>query len=512
VVPVVGLVEGVVKSANSKRWEYIPGSEISAMVANGWNGRPVLPDHPQVDGNYVLANNPDILEKYRFGELFNTSTSDEKLTFEAWLDADRASVVGPDAVSVVERAKAGQPIEISIGALMEAEEKSGTFDGKPYDAIWRNIVGDHLAMLQEGRRGACNNDMGCGAPRFAAEEFQMADTNETDDKKKTLRERLMSLITFKSGKAEADTSDSDLRSMLSQALRAVEPGYMGIDSVFPNEKLVVYAVMPKDEFQLFRRSYEVNSGEVKLAKEKEEVKPVTRYEPLSEAAPAPCGCRNNAEGEQNMKTKAERVKALIDNPKMKLAKESQAALEASPDTVIDSLEQAAVVLEAGGGTAREPEGEKGGDKSGQSSVSSNPAQQGDKSGQTGSQTGSETDATRHNSSRVLSMEEFLASAPPELRDGFRATAAFAKEHKAAAIKVLKESKRCDYSDAELEAMDVVALEKMAKLVGATVPATGRVDYMPQGVRSNVGETQEETVPDPPDFYQDIRVAAAGTKK
>lgn len=504
VVPVVGLVEGVVRSANSKRPEFVPGDEIMAS-ANSWNGRPVVPAHPRVNGEYVLANSPELLEKYQFGMLFNSVGEDNKLKFEAWLDADRASVVGPDAVSVIERARASQPIEISVGVMMHVEEKVGEYNGEKYEGIWHNLSSDHLAMLAEGVRGACSNDMGCGAPRFAE-----ADPMADDKDKKTLRQRLLDIITFRSNKSEADMSDSDLRRGISEALRAVEPGYLGIDSVFPSEQLVVYATMPEQELLLFRREYSLNDdGSIKLEKAKEEVRPVTRYEPLSASAEPPCGCgtRHN-EGEANMKTKAERVKALIENPAMKLAKDSQAALEASPDTVIDSLELAAGVLAAGGGTANPP-----GATPPATPPASVPAAGSNPPASTPPAAGSTPPAgappaggegTRHaEAPRVLSMEEYINQAPPDMREGLRAVAAETKTRKTAAIKMLTESGRCDYTEAELQVMEVGAVEKMAKLVGGKKTA---VDYGPNGIRANTGTEGHEGVPAPVNLYKSIRVA------
>lgn len=495
VVPVVGLVEGVVRSANSKRPEFIPADEIMASV-HTWNGRPVIPEHPRVNGEYVLANSPELLEKLQFGMLFNSVGEDKKLKFEAWLDADRASIVGPTAVSVIDRARKGEPIEVSIGVMMQVEDKEGEFNGEKYEGIWHNLASDHLAMLAEGVRGACSNDMGCGAPRFAE-----ADPMAEDKDKKTLRQRLLDIITFRSNKSEADMSDSDLRRGIGEALRAVEPGYLGIDSVFPSEQLVVYATMPEQELLLFRREYNINDdGSIKLEKTKEEVRPVTRYEPLSASAEPPCGCgQRHNEGEQHMKTKAERVKALIDNAKMKLAKDSQAALEASPDTVIDSLEAAAAVLETGGATANPP-----------APAAAAPAATTSTEATTGEQRNNAAAAAPAAAApapapRVLTMEEYINQAPLELRDGLRATAALTKSEKTANIKVLTESGRCDYTAAELEAMDAPSVARMAKLVGGKA-ANRQVDYSANGIRANTGTEGHEGVPAPADLYSAVRVA------
>ena len=82
-------------------------------------------------------------------------------------------------------------------------------------------------------------------------------TNTLQEKTPTLRERLLSLFSFRSGQNEEDISDTDLRRLLYNELRKVEPAFLDVDSVFASEGLVVYAVNPEDSISLYRRSYEL---------------------------------------------------------------------------------------------------------------------------------------------------------------------------------------------------------------------------------------------------------------
>jgi hypothetical protein len=132
-------------------------------------------------------------------------------------------------------------------------------------------------------------------------------------------------------------SDADLRGALDKALRSSEPGYLGIDSVFPGDALVVYAVAPDDNLLLMRRSYDLAAdGSVTLGKGAEEVRPVTRYEPVNAQAAAPCGCGGTStSGGGEMK---EKVKALIACPKTPFTDADVTYLEGLSEERLTALE------------------------------------------------------------------------------------------------------------------------------------------------------------------------------
>ena len=164
VVPVVALVEGVLQGMNADVPELALSSEFG-RAPQGWDGRPVVMNHPVVNGLPVSANSPAILEEYAFGMLFNTRIEDNKLKTEAWLDTVRALELGGDIQSTVERIQNDTVVEVSTGLFTGIEETSGKFNGRKYSAIWRGIIPDHLAFLPEGIIGACSVEDGCGTPR-----------------------------------------------------------------------------------------------------------------------------------------------------------------------------------------------------------------------------------------------------------------------------------------------------------------------------------------------------------
>lgn len=164
VVPVIALVEKVMRPANSPDAELALAEEFAPSTA-GWNGRPVVVNHPEINGVKVSANSPQVLETELIGHLFNSKFEDNKLKFEAWINLSRVNSVGGDAPDLITKLENEDPVEVSTGLFADVENQSGDFKGEHFNGIWRNIIPDHLALLSEGKIGACSIEDGCGAPR-----------------------------------------------------------------------------------------------------------------------------------------------------------------------------------------------------------------------------------------------------------------------------------------------------------------------------------------------------------
>jgi hypothetical protein len=165
VVPVVAIVEGVLQGANAVEPELATASEFGKNI-NGWNGRPVVMNHPQDgSGNYVSANSPQVLSDWGFGAIYDARVEDSKLKVEAWIDVERAKELGGEFHSTYERLVAGDLVEVSVGIFVEVVKRAGVYAGKKYGSVWSNVVPDHLAMLSANATGACSVEDGCGAPR-----------------------------------------------------------------------------------------------------------------------------------------------------------------------------------------------------------------------------------------------------------------------------------------------------------------------------------------------------------
>jgi hypothetical protein len=305
VAPVVAIKEGVIFPVNAESPELVLSEELS-KAPEGWNGRPVVLNHPRTEaGERVSANDPKVLEQNSFGMMFNTKFEDKSLKTEAWFDIGKAQKIG--ATGIIEKIRNNEMVEVSVGVYVQTEKKEGEHNGEKYSSIWKGIVPDHLAILTN-TKGACSNDMGCGVPRNAEKEERI--------------KKIYDFITFKNNQDE-ELSDVDVRRMLNDALRAVEPGYMGVEAIFDKE--VVYWVMPEDRDILYRRSFSMDDDEVKLMEDRVEVKPVTRFEPAQQKE------------KDNMSKVCEKIKQLIASEETPWEEKDEEYLSSLPEEKLDAI-------------------------------------------------------------------------------------------------------------------------------------------------------------------------------
>jgi hypothetical protein len=133
-----------------------PPEEVASRPQK-WNGVPIVVYHPHRLGQPVSAAEPGILDSQGVGEVRNAS-SNGKLQAEGWFDVQKMQKVNP---ALLQRLLKNEAIELSTGLYTDNEERSGTFNGRPYTAIARNYKPDHLAILPD-QTGACSIKDGCG--------------------------------------------------------------------------------------------------------------------------------------------------------------------------------------------------------------------------------------------------------------------------------------------------------------------------------------------------------------
>jgi hypothetical protein len=436
VVPVVALKEGVIQPLQAPRPEFVPAA-VLRVAPQGWNGRPVMMGHPTNGNGPVSANSPEVLEGGRAGYVFHSRMDGDALRMEAWCDVARAAAI-PQLADTLKRLQAGETVDVSVGAFVETEERSGEWNGVPYEVAWTSVTPDHLAFLPAGVPGACDVTMGCGAGVAVA---QKGETRMDEERKRSLRERLLSLFSFRSAEG---LSDQDLRNALDKVLRATEPGYLGIEAVFPEEQKVVYAVAPGEAVALFRRSYTAaEDGSVTVGDDAEQVRPVTRFESV-ETEPSPAAAQKKKEGIAvgcTTHRNAEKIRALVSCPKTPWTEADIPFLESLPD---ERLAQFAAAM-----APPQPPSE----------------------------------------------EEWLRAAPESLRRIIADYRAAQERKKQELVTQLRSAQKV-YSEAQLNEMDVQRLEEIAALVNATAAATTTV-VRPPAVR-------EEGVPPPVDLTARIK--------
>lgn len=141
---------------------FYPAKEIAASVPH-WNNRPVVVSHPKdAEGEYISANEVEVLDKTGAGLLFNTSFDKKttKLKADVWLKVSKLSTFPAVNKSIED----GEMMEVSTGVFVEKVPMAGTFGDRDYTAIAVNYKPDHLALLP-GDVGACSIKDGAGFPR-----------------------------------------------------------------------------------------------------------------------------------------------------------------------------------------------------------------------------------------------------------------------------------------------------------------------------------------------------------
>ncbi len=496
VCPVVAMVEGVVWAINAEIPEFVPAEEL-AITPQQWNGRAAFAGHPVEGNEQVTANTPRKLEE-SFGVIFDTVSSERilqtrRLEFEVWFDVAKAEKVGPAATDVLRRLRAGERVEVSVGCYIESEQVDGEYNGKQYHGIWRNIVSDHIAFLEAGQEGACSVAAGCGAPRAATRHLVTAqgitrEESMAEPKKVENRGVLARLLgLYRDAKAEPGVSDKDLRRALDAALRAVEPGYMGIDEVFPADNIVIYSANPEDEWKTLRRSYTMDGDKVKLAKA-EQVEAVITYEPIKAAAgvgpvAAPttaCGCKDKTPagtltGATAMK---ESVKKLIEGSAGKYTEADATWLEQVPEERLAALAPAATPAPAP-----------------TTAAAGNEQPPAPKSPDTGTQTPpAPTPPTNPGAVRTIPEAEY--NTLMALASKQKAAEAVRGNELRASLKTAQK----EYTEAELAAMPVEQLERMARMLGTVDDLVGGddegVDFSLANRGPRAAEAHESELPDP----------------
>src|SRR5262245_55407948 len=155
--PVVALREGILNDILVTAGEF-------GKFAQSWSGRPVPISHPQAAGGPTSANTPDIWAADVLGHLWNVEIDDAALKGEIWIDLDKAHIMGERASAIVQKLRRGEPMEVSTAYFCDLDAEPGTWGGRSYTGIARNIRPDHLAILPD-EEGACSWADGCGTPR-----------------------------------------------------------------------------------------------------------------------------------------------------------------------------------------------------------------------------------------------------------------------------------------------------------------------------------------------------------
>src|SRR3990167_1179918 len=486
VIPAIILKEGVIHPANAPKPELALASEFGRFPS-GWDGRPIVLDHPKMDGIPVSANSPGIVENRAFGQIFNTQLKEDKLHTELWINNKRVEELGEEFKTNVQRLLEGNSmVEVSTGLFMQLEAATGLADGKEFQGIWRNIVPDHLAILPEGMIGACSVADGCGAPRVSGAalppgqvavrlgsgDFIMAQragiaTVEPNGADRGFFKQLMTsighLISFRDSTGTS-ISDHDTRTALNAGLAKVEPDkFFWIVAIFRGttgeSDHVVYESGSNGE--LWSRDFSIDgtTGVITISTERTQVHPITQFLPVvikTNNTPTP-----NPEVLPAM-NKTELVKAIIDNTATEFTQEDNNTLMALDESVlkkiIPKVSAAPAVAEAPAAPAPVA-----------------------------------APAAAIPSTQSMSVQEFLEKAPVEVKSVLQSALAAQEAQKASLVAVITANTRNKFTADQLKAKGIDELQAIASLLPEADDYTGA--GVARTVTANAGEEKYTPAPD-----------------
>lgn len=496
VVPVIAIVEGVLQAANSDKPELVKASEFDPQA---WNGRPVTFEHPDIGGILVSASaSPEIFESVQVGTIFNAEVIEgSKLRLEAWIDGERVNEQGDLAIEAFNKILNNETVEISTGYFADSTIQSGKFNGKQFEAIQSSLKPDHLAILVGDQKGACSVEDGCGAPRtnihFVSllnsdgtvekkgdltwytmsdlspsptgnkEQQSKEQIKEQQNKKKTKFSDISDLLTFKK---HGETSDMDVRKAISSALESKGEFFWGIVAVF-QEKFVFerdFGVLEEREFSIS------DDGTVNISDDGVDVRPVTEFIPVITN-------ENQRETKENvrMKTKEEKISALISNEQTQFSEDERSFLEGLDEAKLDML--APVPVKTSGKEIEEVK----------ETSSEN----------TGSEAVKNSDPVLNKAlqeKKPQSVEDYISSAPPEMQEVLGSGLKMQREHRASLVKMITSNTASGFKEEDLKGFSVEQLDKMARMAA---PA----DYVGRSASpvSNFSH-EDESIPDMPDMF------------
>jgi hypothetical protein len=403
VVPTQMITEGVHHGSDGPI--YYPADEL-AKLPSAWNHMPVVVYHPVVNGVNVSARTPDQITSRKVGVLMNTKwdSKTKKLGTETWLDPARIAAVD-DRISVAIENK--EMMEVSTGLFMELDCTPGEWNGEKYDSIAHNLQPDHLALLPDVK-GACSIEDGAGFLRV------------NDECRKLIINEM---------------SHEDTRNLLNGALREKDDDAW-IEEV--HDTYLIYETGGK----LYKQDYTIEDGIVSfvgLAKLVE--RQVTFVEVI--------GLSKNKKGYSMDKKKI--VDALVSNEHTSWSEDHREKLMEMDEDILTNMskdiEEMSKTIKA-----NEEKEDKEKNKKKEATVNKKEDKQ-------------EVTTNVEGGTEPETMEQYIAKAPPEIRESLTLSVNTMNAEKDRLIEVIKTNEHNTFTEEHLKTMDIQMLQALAKLAG-----------------------------------------------
>lgn len=463
VAPVVALVEGVHN-------EFFYSASELAKFTDCWNGIPLPVQHPEISGQPVSANTPQLIEKQSVGRLFNVRFDSAKkgLVGELWVDVAKAKKISP---AVLDAINSGKPLDVSTALFTDGDKTPGEWNGEKYTETVINFRPDHLALLPGGT-GACSWADGCGVR-----------ANKKNDDTPGMLEKMRDFfktMAAKMGFAVQEISHDDIRYKLQTAINSLDnPGWMHfIREVYDNE-FIYEAVSdnpseaggPASTIKLYKLGYSVNEdGEVTVADGPQEVVEKTEYVPVDNANK---DNKTLSSKEDKTMEKAELIKSLIACPHNALTADHEEWLKGLDDCQLKAMAYV--------------EPEKAKDDKGPDEPKKPEPKTDDKE--------PDPKSNADEPKKPATVDEYIANAPAEVQSVLNRAVARDRAVKADLIKGLMANKRNKFTEEQLKAKDIAELETLAELGQVDV------DYSLSRGTPSVTDNAKDRPPEPPVVFE-----------
>lgn len=243
-----------------------------------FNRTPATIEHPTIDGNFVLASDPEADIDFRIGA-FNENAEiieDGRLRLDKVINVPKAMMSDKgkrllDRIEEIETSSEARPIHTSIGALVKVEEFdepqtvfNGVETNSEFDSVVTEMIGDHDAFLLDSS-GAATPSQGTGiginSEHLKVEEHFLVneDVGGGSGNKPSKDLRTNQELSF-------DEIREELYRALKEKLKGIEDVYPWIIEIYDDN--FIYEI----ENTLYRASYEVgDNGNVSVQDNKQEV-------------------------------------------------------------------------------------------------------------------------------------------------------------------------------------------------------------------------------------------------
>lgn len=259
-----------------------PAEEL-ARGAPTLEDKPAPAGHPKNQaGQFISANSGEALLTAYAGAVCRNARHEGGRTLTDIVINEAAAKAHPDGAKLIERLDAAiagtnaEPIHVSTGLMLEAEEANGESRGKKYHAIARNLRYDHLAiLLNEKGAGTPADGVGMFLNSAGAEQpVEEAELSlDPEDRRSRGLAAWLNRAIFRRN-AASELSFDQIRDGLYGSLRNAVGDGAWITEVFDR-----YAVWVASDGKLYQQDYAVGSdGSVAFSGTAQEVRRMVTYE------------------------------------------------------------------------------------------------------------------------------------------------------------------------------------------------------------------------------------------